>query len=76
MQGLMMDQPLLISGLIRHAERHHGATEIVSKTIEGGLQGQLHRYTYADAHRRACTESPPGSRHRQVPKNRWGVPDK
>ena len=53
MQGLMMDQPLLISGLIRHAERHHGATEIVSKTIEGGPQGSLHRYTYADAHRRA-----------------------
>ncbi|HEX6154968.1 MAG TPA: 3-(methylthio)propionyl-CoA ligase [Burkholderiales bacterium] len=49
MQGLMMDQPLLISGLIRHAERHHGATEIVSKTIEGGL----HRYTYADAAARA-----------------------
>ncbi|HEU5178363.1 MAG TPA: AMP-binding protein, partial [Burkholderiales bacterium] len=49
MQGLMMDQPLLISGLIRHAERHHGATEIVSKTVEGSV----HRYTYADAHRRA-----------------------
>ena len=26
MHGLMMDQPLLISDLIRHAERHHGAT--------------------------------------------------
>jgi len=49
MQGLMMDQPLLISGLIRHAERHHGATEIVSKTVEGAI----HRYTYRDAHRRA-----------------------
>ena len=49
MQGLMMDQPLLISGLIRHADRHHGATEIVSKTVEG----TLHRYTYRDAHRRA-----------------------
>src|SRR6185369_11119213 len=49
MHGLMMDMPLLISGLIRHAERHHGATEIVSKTVEG----PVHRYTYADAHRRA-----------------------
>ena len=29
MHGLMMDMPLLISGLIRHADRHHGATEIV-----------------------------------------------
>src|SRR5687767_6456096 len=49
MQGLMMDQPLLISELIRHAERHHGSTEIVSKTVEG----EIHRYTYREAHRRA-----------------------
>ena len=49
MHGLMMDQPLLISDLIRHAERHHGATQIVSKTVDGSV----HRYTYADAARRA-----------------------
>jgi 3-(methylthio)propionyl---CoA ligase len=49
MLGLMMDRPLLISDLIRHADRHHGATEIVSKTVEGGM----HRYTYRDAHKRA-----------------------
>src|SRR5882757_6793489 len=49
MQGLMMDMPLLISGLIRHADRHHGATEIVSKTVEGAI----HRYTYREAHTRA-----------------------
>ncbi|HKU46941.1 MAG TPA: 3-(methylthio)propionyl-CoA ligase [Burkholderiales bacterium] len=49
MHGLMMDQPLLISDLIRHAERHHGSTEIVSKTVEGAI----HRHTYRDAHRRA-----------------------
>jgi fatty-acyl-CoA synthase len=48
MHGLMMDQPLLISDLIRHAERHHGSAEIVSKTVAGGI----HRYTYRDAHRR------------------------
>ncbi len=48
MLGLMMDQPLLISGLIRHADRHHGSTEIVSKTVEGGM----HRYTYRQAHAR------------------------
>ena len=36
MHGLMMDMPLLISDLIRHADRHHGDTEIVSKTVEGG----------------------------------------
>jgi acyl-CoA synthetase (AMP-forming)/AMP-acid ligase II len=50
MHGLMMDTPLLISDLIRHADRHHGAGEIVSKTVEDGA---LHRYSYRDAHRRA-----------------------
>src|SRR4051812_21795086 len=49
MLGLMMDMPLLVSQLIRHADRHHGATEIVSKTVEG----TIHRYTYRDAHARA-----------------------
>ena len=46
MQGLMMDMPLLISDLIRHAERHHASGEIVSKAVE---DGKLHRYTYRDA---------------------------
>ena len=49
MQGLMMNAPLLITDLIRHADRHHGATEIVSKTVEGGI----HRYTYREAHTRS-----------------------
>jgi len=49
MHGLMMDMPLLISGLIAHADRHHGDTEIVSKTADGSV----HRYTYRDAHARA-----------------------
>jgi 3-(methylthio)propionyl---CoA ligase len=49
MQGLMMDQQLLISSLIRHADRHHGAVEIVTKTVEGAI----HRYTYREAHTRA-----------------------
>ena len=48
MFGLMQDQPLLISSLITFADRHHGATEIVSRTIEG----PIHRYTYRDAHGR------------------------
>src|SRR3954467_3865697 len=50
MLGLMMDVPLLISDLIRHADRHHGATEIVSKTVEDGT---IHRYTSRQAHARA-----------------------
>ncbi|MBK8019117.1 MAG: fatty-acid--CoA ligase [Betaproteobacteria bacterium] len=49
MFGQMMDLPLNISTLIRHADRYHGDTEIVSRMIEGGI----HRYTYRDAHRRA-----------------------
>jgi fatty-acyl-CoA synthase len=49
MHGLMMDQPLLISDLIRHADRHHASTEIVSKTVDGSV----HRYTYRQAHARA-----------------------
>jgi 3-(methylthio)propionyl---CoA ligase len=49
MHGLMMDVPLLISALIRHADREHGDTEIVTRTIEG----PIHRYTYRDAHRRS-----------------------
>ncbi|TAN56401.1 MAG: fatty-acid--CoA ligase [Betaproteobacteria bacterium] len=56
MHGLMMDAPLLISDLIRFADRHHGDSEIVSKTVEGAGpdgQGAVHRYTYRDAHRRA-----------------------
>ncbi|MEW6689729.1 MAG: 3-(methylthio)propionyl-CoA ligase [Pseudomonadota bacterium] len=50
MNGLMMDMPLLISDLIKHADRHHGDTEIVSKTVE---DGSIHRYSYREAHRRA-----------------------
>jgi len=49
MQGLMMDQPLLISGLLQHAARHHGDTEIVSRNVDGSL----HRYGYREAHERA-----------------------
>jgi len=49
MLGLMQDQPLLISSLIEFASRHHRDAEIVSRRVEG----DLHRYTYADAARRA-----------------------
>ena len=49
MLGLMQQQPLLISSFIAHAARHHGDTEIVSRAVEGGI----HRYTYAEANRRA-----------------------
>ena len=48
MNGLMMETPLLVSALIRHADRHHGDAETVSRRIEG----DIHRYTYRDAHAR------------------------
>lgn len=49
MLGLMQSQPLLISGLIEFAERHHGDAEIVSRRVEG----DIHRYTYKDLGQRA-----------------------
>ncbi|TXH68268.1 MAG: long-chain-fatty-acid--CoA ligase [Thiothrix sp.] len=36
MLGQMMKKPLLISSLLDHAERYHGATEIVSVNTSGG----------------------------------------
>ena len=48
MKGLMQNQPLLLSSLLQHADRFHGGTEIVSRTVEG----PIHRYTYKDAARR------------------------
>jgi len=44
-----MNWPLMIASIIRHADRCHGDTEIVSRTVEG----PIHRYTYRDAHTRA-----------------------
>jgi acyl-CoA synthetase (AMP-forming)/AMP-acid ligase II len=49
MQGLMSERPLLISAIIEHAAIYHRDTEIVSRTVEGGI----HRYTYAEAERRS-----------------------
>jgi fatty-acyl-CoA synthase len=42
MLGLMQDQPLMISSIIKHAARHHGAAEVVSKSVEG----DIHRTNY------------------------------
>jgi acyl-CoA synthetase (AMP-forming)/AMP-acid ligase II len=44
MNGLMMQQQLLISSLIVHAERHHGDQQIVSRRVEG----DIHRSTYKE----------------------------
>jgi 3-(methylthio)propionyl---CoA ligase len=44
MNGLMQRQPLLISSLLRHAERHHGEQLVVSRRVEG----DIHRTTYRE----------------------------
>ncbi len=49
MNGLMMKQPLLISTLLVHAERHHGDQEVVSRRVEG----DVHRTTYFELAQRA-----------------------
>lgn len=49
MHGLMQRQPLLISSILTHAARHHGAGQIVSRTEEGAI----HRTTWAETERRA-----------------------
>jgi 3-(methylthio)propionyl---CoA ligase len=42
--GHMMDDQLLISGILRHGEAHHGEQLIVSRETHG----ELHRYTFAE----------------------------
>ncbi|NNM01084.1 MAG: long-chain fatty acid--CoA ligase, partial [Gammaproteobacteria bacterium] len=49
MHGLMMHAPLTITSLLRHAEINHADAPIASRQPDGSL----HRYTYADAFRRA-----------------------
>ena len=49
MHGLMMDTPLLITDIMRHADRCHGDTEVVSVTVDT----PRHRTTLRDVFRRA-----------------------
>jgi fatty-acyl-CoA synthase len=49
LMGQMMDQPLLISSIIQHADRYFGSNQIVSRRVEG----DIHRYTYHDCHTRS-----------------------
>ena len=49
MLGQMQSQPLLISNLIVHADRHHHSTEIVSRRVEG----DIHRTTWGQVAARA-----------------------
>ncbi|MYM39604.1 3-(methylthio)propionyl-CoA ligase [Duganella qianjiadongensis] len=47
--GQMMNQPLIVSGILEFAARHYGSSEIVSRRVEG----DIHRYTMRDCHQRA-----------------------
>ena len=49
MHGLMQDWPLTLDRILDHAKGWHGATEIVSRTLDGPIV----RTTYAAAHARA-----------------------
>jgi fatty-acyl-CoA synthase len=50
MQGLMMDDPLLISGILRHGVRNHARQEVVTRLVEGGF----HRYSFEELGRRVA----------------------
>jgi fatty-acyl-CoA synthase len=49
LMGQMMQMPLMISSLIKHAARHSADTEIVSRRVEG----DVHRTTWAATEERA-----------------------
>ena len=50
MSGSMQQVPLLLSSLLQHAERCHGTTELVSRTVEG----PVHRTSYGGLAARAA----------------------
>lgn len=74
MRSTMMDVPLLVSSVLRHAARFHGETALVSQTVEG----PIHRTTYAKTWRRSGRLAPTraGTSARYAGKvARWCVPD-
>ncbi|MCY4477261.1 MAG: long-chain fatty acid--CoA ligase [Gammaproteobacteria bacterium] len=50
MKGLMMDYPLTVTSLMRHAEAQHGGSEVYSLTVEN----PAHRTTYTEIFRRCA----------------------
>ena len=52
MLGNMMNEQLLISGVLEHAIKNNANTEIVSNTVEGGI----HRYTIKDSAKRSISQ--------------------
>ena len=49
MHGLMQDWPLVVTKILDYAAKFHGEQEVITCTAEG----PIHRYTYADMHKRS-----------------------
>ncbi|WP_306015670.1 long-chain-fatty-acid--CoA ligase [Oceanicaulis sp. MMSF_3324] len=49
LRGQMMNRPLMIADILRHAALNHGQREIVSRLPD---TGEIHRYGYADCFKR------------------------
>ncbi|MEK9661864.1 MAG: AMP-binding protein, partial [Alphaproteobacteria bacterium] len=49
LRGLIMERPLLISGMLEHAATVSADREMVSRSVEG----PIHRTTYGELHKRA-----------------------
>ena len=69
MMGLQMDVPLLISRFMEHTARYNGETEIIARSIEG----DVFRYTYAEAHTRMLRMSQALARLNVAPGDRVGT---
>ncbi|HEX4233366.1 MAG TPA: 3-(methylthio)propionyl-CoA ligase [Caldimonas sp.] len=63
MNASMMQQPLLISSLLTHAERHHGEREVVSRRVEGDIHRTTYREMAARARRMANALAAMGIQH-------------
>jgi fatty-acyl-CoA synthase len=63
MMGQMMQQPLLISSLLVHAERHHGEQEVVSRRVEGDIHRETFRELAARSRRMANALAGLGVKH-------------
>ena len=44
----MQDYPLVVTSILDYAAKFHAEQEVITRTVEG----QVHRYTYVDMHKR------------------------
>ena len=45
----MQDYPLVVTSILDYAAKFHAEQEVITRTVEG----EVHRHTYADLHRRS-----------------------